>query len=87
LGCALWDISPTKGTTMKLWKAFSNSMTNLLAVLDNFTQGTNELSLMYKDVCQSARQEQALESLSDLKKLAQASSLSEDDIAAMQATH
>ena len=70
---------------MKLWKALSSSLTNLLAVLDNITQGTNELSLMYRDVCQSARQEQALESLNDLKKLAQASGLSEDDTAAMQA--
>ena len=70
---------------MKLWKALSSSLTNLLAVLDNITQGTNELSLMYKDVCHSARQEQALESLKDLKKLAQASGLSEDDTAAMQA--
>jgi len=70
---------------MKLWKALSSSLTNLLAVLDNITQGTNELSLMYKDVCHSARQEQALESLNDLKKLAQASGLSEDDTAAMQA--
>ena len=70
---------------MKLWKALSSSLTNLLAVLDNITQGTNELSLMYRDVCQSARQEQALESLNDLKKLAQASGLSEDDIANMQA--
>ena len=70
---------------MKLWKALSSSLTNLLAVLDNITQGTNELSLMYRDVCQSARQEQSLESLSDLKKLAQASGLSENDIAKMQA--
>ena len=70
---------------MKLWKALSSSLTNLLAVLDNITQGTNELSLMYRDVCQSARQEQALESLNDLKKLAQASGLSEDGIAKMQA--
>ena len=46
---------------MKLWKAFTNSMINLLSVLDNFTEGTNELSLMYKDACHSARQEQALE--------------------------
>ena len=70
---------------MKLWKALSSSLTNLLAVLDNITQGTNELSLMYKDVCHSARQEQALESLNDLKKLAEASGLSEDGIAKMQA--
>jgi hypothetical protein len=70
---------------MKLWKALSSSLTNLLAVLDNITQGTNELSLMYMGVCHSARQEQALESLNDLKKLAQASGLSEDDIAKMQA--
>ncbi len=65
---------------MKLWKAISKSITNLLAVLDNFTEGTNELSIMYKEACHSARQEQALESLSDLKKLEQASGLSEDDI-------
>ena len=65
---------------MKLWKALSNSLTNLLAVLDNFTQGTNELSLMYKDVCHSARQEQALESLNNLKKLEQESGLSEQGI-------
>ena len=71
---------------MKLWKAFSNSMTNLLAVLDNFTQGTNELSLMYKDACHSARQEQALEAMTDIKKLEQASGLSEDNISKLQAS-
>lgn len=71
---------------MKLWKALSSSLINLLAVLDNFTQGTNELSLMYKDVCHSARQEQALESLSDLKKLEQASGLTEDNITKLQAS-
>mgnify|MGYP004129141651 CR=1 FL=1 len=51
---------------MKLWKAFTNSMINLLSVLDNFTEGTNELSLMYKDACHSARQEQALEAQHEL---------------------
>lgn len=71
---------------MKLWKALSNSLSNLLAVLDNFAEGTNELSLMYKDVCHSARQEQALEALSDLKKLEQASGLSEDNITKLQAS-
>ena len=71
---------------MKLWKAFSNSMTNLLAVLDNFTQGTNELSLMYKDACHTARQEQALEAMTDIKKLEQASGLSEDNISKLQAS-
>ncbi|OUR79598.1 hypothetical protein A9Q83_04160 [Alphaproteobacteria bacterium 46_93_T64] len=68
---------------MKLWKAISKSITNLLSVLDNFTDGTNELSLMYKDVCHSARQEQALESLNDLKKLEQASGLTELGITKM----
>ena len=33
---------------MRLWKAISKPITNLLAVLDNFTEGTNELSFMYK---------------------------------------
>jgi len=65
---------------MKLWKAISKSITNLLSVLDNFTEGTNELSLMYKDVCHSARQEQALEALSDLKKLEQSTGLSEQSL-------
>ncbi|MBT3905207.1 MAG: hypothetical protein HOF30_05980 [Rhodospirillaceae bacterium] len=66
---------------MKLWKAFSKSLTNLLAVLDNFTDGTNELSLMYKDACHSARQEQALEALSEFKELAKSSDLAEAEIA------
>ena len=70
---------------MKLWKAISNSIANLLAVLDNFTQGTNELSLMYKDVCRSAREEQALESLRDLAALAEASGIPPADIKKMQA--
>ncbi|WP_046020254.1 hypothetical protein [Magnetospira sp. QH-2] len=52
---------------MKLWKAFTNSMINLLSVLDNFTEGTNELSLMYRDACQSARKEQALEVAHELE--------------------
>jgi len=66
---------------MKLWKALSNSLSNLLAILDNFTQGTNELPLMYKDVCQSARQEQALVSLYDFKQLAASTGMSEQDLA------
>jgi len=70
---------------MKLWKALSNSLTNLLAVLDNFTQGTNELSLMYKDVCHSARQEQALEAHDNLKQLAKSSGLSEEGFTKLQA--
>jgi hypothetical protein len=70
-----------KGAIMKLWKAFSKSLTNLLAVLDNFTDGTNELSLMYKDACHSARQEQALEALSEFKELAKSSDLAEAEIA------
>jgi hypothetical protein len=70
---------------MKLWKALSKSLTNLLAVLDNFTEGTNELSLMYKDACHSARQEQALEALSDLKELAKTTGASEDVVTKLQA--
>jgi hypothetical protein len=70
---------------MKLWKAISSSITNLLKVLDNFTDGTNELSLIYKDACRTARQEQALESLNDLKQLAISTGQSEEDIAKMQA--
>jgi hypothetical protein len=70
---------------MKLWKAISSSITNLLKVLDNFTDGTNELSLIYKDACRTARQEQALESLNDLKQLALSTGLSEEEIAKMQA--
>ena len=66
---------------MKLWKAFSKSLTNLLAVLDNFTDGTNEPSLMEKDACHSARQEQALEALSEFKELAKSSDLAEAEIA------
>ncbi len=70
---------------MKLWKAVSSSITNLLKVLDNFTDGTNELSLMYKDACHSARQEQALESINELKQLAISTGQSEEDITKMQA--
>ncbi len=69
---------------MKLWKAISKSITNLLAVLDNFTEGTNELSIMYKEACHSARQEQALEAQADLRELAQSTGLSEDDIVKLQ---
>ena len=71
---------------MKLWKAISKSITNLLAVLDNFTDGTNELSLMYKDACHSARQEQALESQNDLKQQAKSYGLPEENIAKLQAS-
>ncbi len=71
---------------MKLWKAISNSITNLLAVVDNFTQGTNELSLMYKDACHAARQEQALETMSDYQQLAKSSDLSEENITKLQAS-
>lgn len=71
---------------MKLFKALSNSIRNLLGVLDNVTEGFNQLSLMFKDVATSARQEQAFEALSDLKALATSSGLSEDDITKLQAS-
>lgn len=71
---------------MKLWKAISKSITNLLNVLDNFTEGTNELSMMYKDACHSARQEQALEALNDFKQLAKSSDLTEENITKLQAS-
>jgi len=69
---------------MKLFKALSNSIKNLLGVLDNLTEGTNELSLMFKDVCVSARQEQALEAVADLKALAEEIGVSPADITKMQ---
>ena len=65
---------------MKLWKAISNSLSNLLAVLENITQGTKELSLIYKDACNTARQEQALESNDNFKQLAKSSGLSEEGL-------
>ena len=71
---------------MKLWKAISSSITNLLKVLDNFTEGTNELSLMYKDACHAARQEQAIEALNDFNQLAKSSDLSEENITKLQAS-
>ena len=70
---------------MKLWKAFTNSMINLLHVLDNFTEGTNELSIMYKEACHSARQEQAIEAKNDLNQLIGASNLTDDEIAKLRA--
>lgn len=71
---------------MKLWKAISKSITNLLAVIDNFTEGTNELSIMYKDACHSARQEQALEAQHDLKQLAKATGASDEVVTRLQAS-
>lgn len=70
---------------MKLWKAFTNSMINLLHVLDNFTEGTNELSIMYKEACHAARQEQEIEAKSELNKLIGESNLTEDEIAKLRA--
>ena len=71
---------------MKLWKAFTNSMLNLLAVLDNLTEGTSELSLIYKDACHAARKEQQLEAISEFKKLAKSSDLTEAEIAKVRST-
>ena len=71
---------------MKLWKAISQSITNLLAVIDNFTAGTNELSIMYMEACQAARQEQALEAAHDLKQIAKATGASEDVVTKLQAS-
>jgi hypothetical protein len=85
-GLSALGYQPTKVPIMKLWKAFSKSLTNLLAVLDNFTDGTNELSLMYKDACHSARQEQALEALSDLNQLAKSTGASEEVVTKLQAS-
>lgn len=65
---------------MRLWKAFSNSMINLLKVLDNFTDGTNELSIMYKEACYAARKEQAIEAQHDFNELIKSSGLTEDEI-------
>lgn len=69
---------------MKLFKAISNSIRNILGVIDNITEGTNELSLMYRDVCRSARQEQALESLNDLQQLAKQLGMEPEEIAKVQ---
>ncbi len=69
---------------MKLWKAISKSITNLLAVIDNFTEGTNELSIMYKEACHSARQEQALEAQHDLKQLAKEFGTSDEVVTKLQ---
>lgn len=66
---------------MKLRKAFTNSMLNLLAVLDNLAEGTNELSLIYKDACHAARKEQQLKVMSKFNKLAGSSDLSDAEIA------
>jgi len=71
---------------MRLWKALSSSLINLLAVLDNFTEGTNELSLMYKEACHAARQEQQLEAINDLKQLAKETGAPEETIARLQPT-
>ena len=71
---------------MKLWKAISSSISNLLKVLDNITEGTNELSLMYIDACHSARQEQALEAIKDFNQLVKSSDLSEENITKLQAS-
>ena len=71
---------------MKLWKAISSSISNLLKVLDNITEGTNEPSLMYKDACHSARQEQALEAIKDFNQLVKSSDLSEENITKLQAS-
>ena len=70
---------------MKLWKAFTNSMINLLHVLDNFTEGTNELSVMYREACVAARKEQEIEAKGELNQLIGASSLTEDEIAKLRA--
>ena len=71
---------------MKLWKAFSNSMMNLLKVLDNFTEGTNELSMIYRDACHTARQEQALEAAHELKQVAKATGASDEVVTKLQAS-
>lgn len=71
---------------MKLWKAISKSITNLLAVIDNFTEGTNELSIMYKEACHAARQEQALEAQHDLKQLAKVTGASDEVVTKLQAS-
>tara|TARA_B100000965_G_scaffold381828_2_gene379642 strand:+ start:6907 stop:7122 length:216 start_codon:yes stop_codon:yes gene_type:complete len=70
---------------MRLWKAFSVSMINLLQVLDNLTDGTNELSIMYREACIAARKEQEIEAKNDLNKLIGSSNLSEDEIAKLRA--
>ena len=54
---------------MKLIKSISNSIQGFLALIDNLVSGTNELSLIYKEACEQARKEQALESLKELKDL------------------
>jgi|GEM_PF-2144214 len=70
---------------MKLWKAFTNSMINLLHVLDNFTEGTNELSKMYREACFAARQEQEIEAKSELNRLIGSSNLTDEEIAKLRA--
>jgi|TARA_R110002096_G_scaffold58499_1_gene147316 hypothetical protein len=70
---------------MKLFKAISNSIKNLLGVVDNALLGANNLSLIWVDVTDAARKEQALESLNDFKQLATECGMSEADLKKMQA--
>ena len=45
------------------------------------------LGVMYKDACHSARQEQALEALSDLNQLAKSTGATDEVVAKLQASH
>jgi hypothetical protein len=76
-----YSINHTMEKLMKLFKALSQSIINLLAVVDNTTEGANQLSIMFKEVCVSARKEQSIESLNDLKALATKHGLTEIEYA------
>jgi len=70
---------------MKLFKSVSNTIRNLLSMLDTIVDGTNELALTYRDICRQTRQEQALESLADVKALAKAAGVTDAELRKVQA--
>lgn len=71
---------------MKIFKAAAKSIINVFGMLDNVTEGLNELAIMFKQIAVSARQEQALESIVDIKAQAKAAGLTVKEVEALQAS-
>jgi len=68
-----------------LWKKISASIAAMFNVVDNITEGVEELSLIFKDGCRQARVEQRLDALVELKKAADEQKLSIEELEKVQA--
>ena len=69
---------------MKLIKSISSTIQNGLNAIDTIVAGINNIACMFKDVTDSARKEQAIDSLNDINEALKLSNLTNDQKSTIQ---